>query len=217
MANFKLDVIKVKKNYEDIEAVKQASFEIRSNSRVIIQGPSGSGKTTLLRLLAGLEIPDEGQIFINGHLAGSNKYSLAPHLRKMGFVFQSPALWPHLTVRGNILFGLDGQPKEKKLARLDVLLDAIELTDYRNRYPDQLSGGEARRVALARSLAPEPHCLLMDEPLTSLDDSLKEKMLGLIGNEINRTGSAMVYVTHDHAEASVLGGTILNMKDGSLE
>jgi len=217
MDEYILDVREVKKNYGNIEAVKQASFALRANSRLIIKGPSGGGKTTLLRLLAGLEVPDEGQIYINGCLASSNDFTLAPNLRKMGFVFQSPALWPHLTVRSNILFGLGGLPKEKRQARLDELLEAIELPDYKDRYPDQLSGGEARRVALARSLAPEPPCMLMDEPLTSLDDSLKEKMLVLIGNEATRTGSALVYVTHDRQEASALGGAILNMKDGHLE
>ena len=214
MTEFFLVVNRVSKAYGDVQAVECASLEIEKGSTLVIQGASGSGKTTLLRLIAGLELPDAGEIYINGEAANGSGRSLPPHRRKMGFVFQSPALWPHLTVADNILFGLAGRPRRENRHRMEELLERTGLAGLQKRYPDQLSGGQARRVSLARALAPEPACILMDEPLTNLDDDLKEKMLSLIKEERSRLGSALIYVTHDSSEVSALGTRVTFMKKG---
>ena len=216
MTEFFLTVNRVSKFYGDVRAVDRASLEIGEGSTLVIQGASGSGKTTLLRLIAGLELPDDGEISINGEGANGPGRSLPPHMRKMGFVFQAPALWPHLTVADNILFGLAGRPRRENRQRMEELLERTGLAGLQKRYPDQLSGGQARRVSLARALAPEPSCLLMDEPLTNLDDDLKDKMLSLIKEELSRLGSAMIYVTHDSSEASALSKWVIFMERGRL-
>jgi ABC-type Fe3+/spermidine/putrescine transport system ATPase subunit len=212
MTDYLLSARKISKSFGSVRAVNTVSLDLDAGSTLVIRGASGSGKTTLLRLLAGLELPDEGEIWINGRPGGS----LPPHRRGMGFVFQSPALWPHLTVAGNILFGLAGRPRREARQRLEQLLERTGLAGLGKRYPDQLSGGQARRVALARALAPRPRCLLMDEPLTNLDGELKEKMLAFIQEETAGAGSSLIYVTHDDAEACQLGDRVVVMAEGSF-
>ncbi|MFC1925639.1 ABC transporter ATP-binding protein [Chloroflexota bacterium] len=209
-------VEKVTKVYGNITALDGISLEIPEGSTVVILGPSGSGKTTLLRLIAGLEIPDDGTICIKGTPVSRPGWALAPHKRGLGFVFQAPALWPHMTVAQNIMFGLHGIPGENVRKRLQYLLERTSLSGLERRYPHQISGGEARRVALARSLAPQPRCLLMDEPLTNLDSDLKEKMLSLIKEEVSQTGISLVYVTHDREEARQIAEHMFILKDGCL-
>ena len=162
-----IEVRDLGKSFGNVRALNHLGFNVPDSDAVVILGPSGSGKTTLLRLVAGLEIPDHGEIFIDGELASEPGRVLSPHQRGIGFVFQAPALWPHMTVAKNILFGLNGMPKQEASNRLDELLVQTGLTGLEQRYPSQLSSGQARRVALARTLAPKPRCLLMDEPLTN--------------------------------------------------
>jgi ABC-type Fe3+/spermidine/putrescine transport system ATPase subunit len=212
MTGYLLSARAISKSFGTVRAVNSVSLDLVAGSTLVVRGASGSGKTTLLRLLAGLELPDEGEIWIEGSPGGS----LPPYRRGMGFVFQSPALWPHLTVAGNILFGMAGRPRREARQRLGELLERTGLTGLEKRYPDQLSGGQARRVALARALAPRPRCLLMDEPLTNLDGELKEKMLALIKEETAFAGSSLIYVTHDDAEAYQLGIRVVVMAEGSL-
>jgi iron(III) transport system ATP-binding protein len=194
-------VKEVSKSYGRIRALDRVSLEVPSGEAHVILGRSGSGKTTLLRLIAGLETPDEGEIYLAGRLASSKDRILAPHLRGIGFVFQAPALWPHLTLAQNIRFGIRGLSRRQACVRVEELLLQMDLDGSGNRYPHQVSGGEARRASIARALAARPAILLMDEPLLNLDPALKERMLSLLGDLISRKDAAIVYVTHDVAEA----------------
>ena len=206
----------VTKFYNKVRALDRVSLEIPGASSLVVLGPSGSGKTTLLRLIAGLEAPDEGEVYLDGSLAGSRTWTLAPYKREIGFVFQSPALWPHMTVAQNILFGLRRWPKLKALDRLGELLDQTGLTGLADRFPDQISGGEARRVALARALASYPRCLLMDEPLTNLDGELKFRLLAYIKETVKKNRTCLVYVSHDPVEAEQISGRVLVIERGRI-
>lgn len=207
----------VTKRFGDTVAVEGVSMTLARGASVAALGPSGSGKTTLLRLIAGLETPDEGEALLDGEVASRPGWVLAPHLRGMGFVFQQPALWPHMSVARNVAFGLGGLPREQADARLDEALEQTGLTALRDRLPGQLSGGEARRVALARALAPRPDWLLMDEPLTNLDTEAKDGMLELIAQVVGETEAGLVYVTHDESEASRIAERVVRLRDGRLE
>jgi ABC-type Fe3+/spermidine/putrescine transport system ATPase subunit len=207
----------VTKFYGDVKAVNRVSLEVPAMSSTVILGPSGTGKTTLLRLIAGLEIPDSGEIYIDGVLASRAGWAMAPYRRGLGFVFQTSALWPHMTVAQNILFGLHGIPSSEASRRLHELLENTSLTGLERRYPHQISGGEARRVALVRTLAPRPRALLMDEPLTNVDPELKLKLLAFIKQSVLDTKACLIYVTHDAGEAEQISGRVLTLRDGCLE
>lgn len=189
---------------------------VSPDSPVVLVGPSGSGKTTLLRLISGLDRPDSGEIHIGGRLASSAGYVLEPHKRDLGFMFQKPALWPHMTVAQNIVFGMAGKTRVEVNNRLHELTAATSLEGLELRYPHQLSEGQARRVSLARTLAPGPKHLLMDEPLTSLDPELKSSILALIRSEVAASCACLVYVTHDDGEAGALAGRVITMKNGRV-
>lgn len=207
----------VTKSYGDVKAVDDVSLEIPSESSTVILGPSGAGKTTLLRLIAGLEVPTAGEIYLDGVPASNPRWVAAPHRRGIGFVFQSAALWPHMTVAQNIMFGLHHLPKAEAHRRLHDLLASLSLGGLEKRYPHEISGGEARRVALARTLAPQPRRLLMDEPLTNLDPDLKSQLLAIIKQATTDTGASLIYVTHDTDEARQISGRLLTFKNGHLE
>lgn len=211
-----LKLNRVSKSYEKVAALREVSFQILEPGSLVIFGPSGSGKTTLLRLIAGLEMPDAGEIYLAGNLVSRWDWILPPYKRNIGFVFQSYCLWPHLSVAGNILFGLKKFNKEKAKARLGEVLTQTGLRGLAQRYPDELSGGEARRVALARAIAPYPNYLLMDEPLTNLDEEAKGKLLSLIKETVKQNSTYLIYVTHDLQEAREISQTILVFKDGEL-
>jgi iron(III) transport system ATP-binding protein len=206
----------VRKSYGNVVAVNRVSLDIPDHARIAITGPSGSGKTTLLRLIAGLEIPNEGTITMDGKLANDPDPVIPPSGRGIGFVFQTAALWPHMTVRQNILFGLQGMPVETAENRITALLERMGIAHLKERYPDQISGGEARRVALARALAIRPSLLLFDEPLTSLDDEIREDLLNLITATVRESGASMVFVTHNPVEAEAVADTILRFRQGAF-
>jgi len=206
----------VSKTFQNHTAVDHVSLEIPDHACLALLGPSGSGKTTLLRLIAGLEMPDEGSITMSGRVVSSPDVFVPPSERRIGFVFQSAALWPHKTVAGNILFALDALPESEQHQRLVPLLDRMGITSLRDRYPDQISGGEARRVALARALAPRPETLLFDEPLTNLDRPLREDLLCLIAEAVRANGSTMLYVTHDEYEATAVADTTIRFDKGRI-
>jgi iron(III) transport system ATP-binding protein len=161
-------------------------------------------------------MPDKGTISMGGHVVSSSDIFVPPSERRIGFVFQSAALWPHMTVAGNILFALDALSEREQQQRLTALLDRMGIPHLRDRYPDQISGGEARRVALARALAPRPEILLLDEPLTNLDRALREELLVLIGESAREEGSTMLYVTHDEHEATMIADTIIRLEAGRV-
>jgi len=206
----------VSKHFGPTVAVAEVTVTLAISAPVALLGPSGCGKTTLLRLIAGLEVPDAGEVLFAGKVASRPGWVLAPHLRSIGFVFQQPALWPHLSVARNVAFGLGRMPRAQAAARLGEVLEQTGLTHLRDRLPHQLSGGEARRVALARALAPRPTWLLMDEPLSNLDSDAKEELLALIRDIGSHAGVGLVYVTHDEGEALRLTPRVLRMRNGRL-
>jgi len=214
-----IELQNITKKYNQTTAVKTVSLKIAKGDRVVIVGPSGSGKTTLLRLIAGLEIPDTGELFINGNLASrSGKIITPPHRRKLGMIFQDLALWPHLSVQQNLEFGLKAL-KVKKAARQDKIADILNLmtlNGYQTRYPNSLSEGEKQRVAIARTIITEPQIMLMDEPLSSLDTVLKNELLEMIIKLVRKLKILLIYVTHDREEALAYDARIVVMFQGSI-
>ena len=181
-----------------------------------ILGQSGSGKTSLLRCIAGLETATAGKISFFENKEVIDVTTLPPFQRKIGLMFQSTALFPHLTVKENILFGIQNFSEEQKKFRLEQMVDLIRMGDYLNKYPDKLSGGEKQRIALARSLAPSPILLLMDEPFTGLDFELKNKMKSDLLNIFRQDGTTALFVTHDHNEAFFLADNVGKLNAGQL-
>jgi iron(III) transport system ATP-binding protein len=206
----------VSKTFDSYRAVDRVSLTIPDHAQVVLLGPSGSGKTTLLRLIAGLEIPDSGTITIDDRLVSSPGTMVPPSERSVGFVFQSGALWPHMTVADNIRFALGDLTPGEQQQRTRALMERMGILPLAGRYPDQISGGEARRVALARALAPRPATLLFDEPLTNLDRTLREDLLLLIIESVREAGSRMLYVTHDEYEAEKIDGIIIRFDKGTI-
>ena len=188
------------------------SFEVRGRGRLAVLGPSGSGKTTLLRILAGLEAPEKGEVLIGGALAsGPGDVVVSPHRRGVGFAFQHPRLWPHLRVGANVAFGIHGRSRAERRTRVGELLERCGLAGYADRFPDELSGGEAARVGLARALAPRPAILLLDEPFASVEVDLRDRLAGVVDGELAATGAALVYATHDPGVLDRLGGARLDL------
>jgi iron(III) transport system ATP-binding protein len=212
-----LTVRQLSKSFNGRKAVDSVSMEAAPGDHIVILGHSGSGKTTLLRLIAGLEIPDSGEVNIEGQLASNSKYVLPPHQRNLGFVFQSPALWPHMTIAQNILFGLENLSREEQKSRLTEISEILFIKEFINRYPHEISGGEARRASIARTLAPCPRYLLMDEPLTNLDDALRKRVMSAVLEIVINNRSALIYVTHHQDEASFISNRVLKMNQGMLE
>lgn len=204
----------VSKTFDGKAVLKDISLTISHGDRVALTGRSGSGKTTLLRLIAGLDFPDSGEIYIDGKLASAaGRIILAPHLRNCGLVFQSSALWPHMNVSQNIVFGIEASRRGEMLP--DILA-RTGITHLAKRMPDTLSGGEKRRVAIARTLAATPAILLMDEPLTNLDDKTKSAMVELFENTLNGSDTTLIYVTHDIGEIDGVQGAHLEILEGQV-
>lgn len=207
----------ISKSYNGIKIINNLSLEARAGEALVIWGPSGCGKTTLLRLVAGLETLDEGEIYINGVLASSAEYVIEPYRRQIGFVFQAHALWPHMTIKQNIIFGIRGASKneaQKTAADLMEKMDIIKLADH---LTGEVSGGQAKRTAIARALAAKPEILLMDEPLVNLEKDLKFSILDLVLQYMRENSACLLYVTHDDREAEYIGGTVLRMKGEGIE
>ena len=188
-------------------------LQVGKGETVAIAGPSGSGKTTLLRLIAGLELPDGGEIRIAGEAVDERH---PPHVRGISFLFQTAALWPHLTVAGNIGFGLETLARAAREDRVNELLEQVGLAGFGPRNTASLSGGEARRVALARSLAPRRPILFLDEPTANLDAPLRRQMLDLIASERSAGGTTVLLATHDAGDAEALADRCLNLERGQL-
>jgi len=188
------------------------SFELFPGETLALLGPSGSGKSTALKIAAGLLAPDHGRVLI----AGKDVTRLPPERRGVGLVFQSYALFPHLSVYENVAFGLVERrwPREKIRARVEELLGKTGLTPHAKKRPEELSGGERQRVALARALAPRPKVLLLDEPLSALDQRLKEELMFELKQTLAAEAAAALYVTHDQAEAFALSNRVLILRSG---
>ena len=205
----------VSKQFGSFRAVDNVSLEIGSGSLVALLGPSGSGKSTLLRLIAGLEMPDSGKIL----LTGKDATYQSVQERNIGFLFQHYALFKHMTVRKNIAFGLEIRkaPKAKVKARVEELLELVQLTGLGDRYPSQLSGGQRQRVALARALAPEPKVLLLDEPFSALDARVRKDLRAWLRKLHDEVHVTTVFVTHDQEEAMEVSDEIVVMNKGRVE
>lgn len=211
-----IEINDVSRQYGEVRVFSGLSLSIPDRTAVAITGPSGCGKTTLLRLIAGLDRPDSGEIRISGKLVSTPEYLLPPSERSIGFVFQSPALWPHMTVSENILFGLWKIPADARKERLDELLGRARVSRLADRYPHEISGGEAQRVSLLRAIAPRPRHLLMDEPLTNLDDDLRDAMISLISTIMETEDISLVYVTHRRDETDRIASQTYILKDGVI-
>jgi sulfate/thiosulfate transport system ATP-binding protein len=205
----------VTKRFGDFVALEDVSVAVESGSLTAILGPSGSGKSTLLRVIAGLERPDAGAVFISGKEATA----LAPQKRGVGFVFQHYAPFKHMTVRENVAFGLQirRRPRREIRARVDQLLELVQLQGLGKRYPAQLSGGQRQRMALARALAVEPEVLLLDEPFGALDARVRKELRAWLRRLHDEVHVTTVFVTHDQEEAMDVADQIVLMNSGRVE
>lgn len=213
MANVRIkDLVK---RYEQVYAVNHVNVEIREGSLTAILGPSGCGKTTLLRCIAGLNMPDEGQIFIGE----KDVTKLEPFKRNLGMVFQRPSMFPHMTAFENIAWGLRLRdwPKKEIPQRVSDMLRLVHLEGMEKRAARQLSGGQAQRVVIARALAPQPDLLLLDEPLSALDAKLRDELILEIAEIHRQTGCTTLLVTHDQGEAFTIADNVLLMNSGQIE
>jgi iron(III) transport system ATP-binding protein len=195
------------------------SLDVVAGEAIVILGPSGCGKTTLLRLIAGLDVPDTGEIWLAGkQVSGPRRGLVPPHQRGIGFVFQDLALWPHLSVRKNLEFVLESEktPRADRQARAHEAMTLVRIEPLSSRYPHELSGGEQQRVALARALVGQPRVLLFDEPLSSLDAELRATLRAELARLQRALRVTTVYVTHDREDVAVLADRVIEMRAGRI-
>jgi iron(III) transport system ATP-binding protein len=207
-----LRCIGLAKRFGEIVALDGFDLEVHEGELLCLLGPSGCGKTTALRLIAGLGRPDAGTVQVAGRTVTGPGTWVPPERRRVGMVFQDWALFPHLDVRGNVAFGLDGEAE----ARVSELLELVRLDGLEDRMPHELSGGQQQRVALARSLAPTPEVLLLDEPFSNLDAQLRAEVRGEVREVLRLTGTTAVFVTHDQEEALSIGDRVAVMIGGRV-
>src|SRR5216683_6188950 len=214
-----VEVRGLSKAYGSTVVVDRVDLSIQHGQLLCLLGPSGCGKTTTLRLLAGFVEPDGGEVLVGGRQLSAAGRVVPPEQRNMSMIFQSYAVWPHMTVFDNVAYGL----KLRRIARTEMaervhsMLSLVQLDGLAARYPGELSGGQQQRVALARALVVEPETLLLDEPLSNLDASLREQMRFEIRRIHDETGITMVYVTHDQTEAMVIADRVVVMNVGRIE
>lgn len=209
-----LRITDITKRFGDTVAADRVSFELGDHEVLALVGPSGCGKSTVLRMIAGLHEVDSGTIELGGDVLDDGRTALPPERRGIGLVFQEHALFPHLTVAGNVGFGVRSGDRD---ARVAEMLSLVGLEDHGRRYPHELSGGERQRVALARALAPRPRMLLLDEPFASLDPNLRARIRDEVAGILRATRTPAVFVTHDQTEALAIGDRIAVMRAGRLE
>ena len=214
-----LDLLKLTKRYPGVVAVDGIDLSVRHGEFVCLLGPSGCGKTTTLRMIAGFIEPDAGEIRVGGAPMSAVGAVVPPERRNMSMIFQSYAVWPHMTVRDNVGYALRMRklPLAERVTRVDGLLKAAKLTGQADRYPSELSGGQQQRVALARALAAKPDILLMDEPLSNLDANLRHEMRFEIRRLHDAFQYTSIYVTHDQIEAMTMADRIVVMNAGRIE
>lgn len=217
MSTIKID--KVRKCFGNVEVLKEFNQVFEDKEFVTLLGPSGCGKTTMLRMLAGFEKPTSGTITIDDKVVSSDKTFVPPEKRDIGMVFQSYAVWPHMTVFDNIAYPLKIKkvPKDVIKQKVEAIMEVVHLSQYADRIPSQLSGGQQQRVALGRALVAEPNLLLLDEPLSNLDAKLRESMRFEIKAIQKKLGITVVYVTHDQVEAMTMSDKVIVINDGVIQ
>ena len=212
----RLEIKHLKRSYGGRAVVDDVSLQIMPGQVTCLLGPSGCGKSTTLRMIAGVEMQDSGTIHVDGKLICDTVFRIPPERREIGLMFQDFALFPHLSVAGNVGFGLKTGTKAERRARVEELLERVDLLRFIDGYPHQLSGGEQQRVALARALAPRPKIMLMDEPFSGLDnrlrDDIRDETLGILKEE----GTAVLLVTHEPEEAMRMADEIALMRNGKI-
>jgi iron(III) transport system ATP-binding protein len=211
---FPLQISALEKSYNGRRIVDLRQLDLRQGELLALLGPSGCGKSTTLRLIAGLEVPEAGEIRVGGVVVSGDRTWVAPQRRRVGMVFQDYALFPHLTVAGNIAYGLPRSAR--KSGRVADLLELVGLAGQDDAYPRHLSGGQQQRVALARALAPEPALLLLDEPFSSLDPGLRQQLRAEVRQILRQAGTTSLLVTHDQEEALSIADRVAVMFDGSI-
>ena len=212
MSNLILEIKDVCHSYDENETtLDNINLAVNEGEKVSILGPSGSGKSTLLRLIAGLEKPQSGSISIKGNIVSTKDLVIAPEKRNLGLVVQEKALFPHLTVIENITFGIKKKRDKDKIV-LD-LLTLFKIDHLSKKYPHEISGGEQQRTALARSMAPSPELLMLDEPFSALDQSLKEDLYSELNQIFNERKQTILLVSHDIKEAEALSERQINIKE----
>jgi iron(III) transport system ATP-binding protein len=212
-----LELENVARRFGSRSAVDGLSFQLERGTIACLLGPSGCGKTTALRCIAGFEPVDQGVIRAQGRVLSAPGQLVPPEQRRIGMVFQDFALFPHLTVAQNVAFGLRNLSAQEQARRTEELLAVVGLSDHRGHYPHQLSGGEQQRVALARALAPEPEIVLLDEPFSSLDVELRERLSVEVRSVLKRLGATALLVTHDQQEAFAVADVVGVIRRGKLE
>lgn len=203
--------------YDRTPVLQGVSFEVEPGMIACLLGASGCGKTTVLRCIAGFEPVLSGTVALDGVVMSAKNVAVPPEQRRIGVVFQDYALFPHLTVAGNIAFGLRGAASDERNARVHELLDVVGLAEHGDKYPQELSGGQQQRVALARALAPRPQLLLLDEPFSNLDVEMRERLSIEVRDILKREKITAVLVTHDQNEAFNIADMVGIMKDGRIE
>ncbi len=218
-----IKITSVGKSFGEKKVLENLTLEVKKEEIISLLGPNGCGKTTLLNILSGLTRQDAGDIYIDDVLvsgkAGTGKVHFKPSDRKIGYVFQTTSLFPHMRVKDNIAYGLKAQqlPRKEVKKRTETLLDFVGLREYAKFYPSQLSGGQKQRIALARSLATEPQVLLLDEPVSAVDPQLRESFRVELKNYLQALKITVVYVTHNLSEAFVMSDRIAVMGNGHIE
>jgi iron(III) transport system ATP-binding protein len=215
---FDVSIRGLTKRYGDVAAVRALDLHVKAGELVALLGPSGCGKTTTLRLVAGFLRPEAGEIWVGDRCLSSPATVIPPERRRMAMIFQSYALWPHMTVARNIAYGLrfNGVARADRDRRVKDMLRVVQLEGYGSRYPGELSGGQQQRVAVARALVVEPEILLLDEPLSNLDANLREEMRFEIRRLHDTFGITTLYVTHDQAEAMVISDRVAVLQAGRI-
>ena len=211
----RLEVKNLSRSFGNLTVVDKISFQIFSGQVTCLLGPSGCGKSTTLRMIAGVEKPSSGQIFVDEELTSNAHFQVPPEARSIGLMFQDFALFPHLNVQQNVYFGLAGSKEFKEKRSLD-LLERVGLAHLAFDYPHSLSGGEQQRIALIRALAPQPKIMLMDEPFSGLDDRLRDEIRDETFNLLRSEDTAVLMVTHDPQEAMKVADDIALMRDGKI-
>ncbi|MDZ4309248.1 MAG: ABC transporter ATP-binding protein [Cypionkella sp.] len=211
----RLEILGLARSFGGRAVVSDVSLQVAAGQVMCLLGPSGCGKSTTLRMIAGVETPDHGRILIDGQQVFGAGVNLPPEARGVGLMFQDFALFPHLTVAGNVAFGLSGD-KAAKMRRVDELLEKVNLSGFGTKHPHELSGGEQQRVALSRALAPRPRVMLMDEPFSGLDNRLRDGIRDTTLEVLKAEGAAVLLVTHEPEEAMRMADEIALMRDGKI-